>query len=230
MTHASDTLVVIAAYREAAVIGDVVRELCAAGWAVLVVDDGSPDATADRARAAGATVLRHALNLGQGAALQTGFEHACELGVRTVITFDADGQHREEDIAALCAAIADGADVALGSRGMGGTEGATAARRGLLRCATWLGNRLSGVQLTDSHCGLRAIRAAVLPQLRLRCDGSAHASELVTRASQAGLRIVEVPVVVRYTDYSRAKGQRAIAAARILFDLLVRARVATEAG
>ncbi len=98
--------IVIAAYNESRVIGAVVAELRAAGYPVVVVDDGSADGTAAAAASAGAIVVRHPINLGQGAALQTGIEFALEQGAETIVTFDADGQHRVADIPALCEALA----------------------------------------------------------------------------------------------------------------------------
>jgi polyprenyl-phospho-N-acetylgalactosaminyl synthase len=219
--RANDTWVVIAAYHEQTVIGRVVREVIAAGWPVVVVDDGSRDATATAAREAGACVLRHAINLGQGAALQTGIDFALRRGAEHIVTFDADGQHRVEDIPPLIAALAD-ADVALGSRFLGDVEGATASRRALLRTATVVSNGLSGLQLTDAHCGLRAIRASAAPRLRITQDRMAHASELLRKIKTSGLRVVEVPCTVRYTDYSKRKGQGGLQAVRILFDYFFR--------
>jgi polyprenyl-phospho-N-acetylgalactosaminyl synthase len=217
----SDTWVVIAAYQERAVIRAVVAEVVAAGWRVVVVDDGSKDGTADAARVPGAQVLRHVVNLGQGAALQTGIDYALRKGARTLVTFDADGQHRIEDVPDLVAALAT-ADVALGSRALGGVEGAPASRKALLRTATAVSNRMSGMKLTDAHCGLRAFRASAAPALRITQDRMAHASELLRKIKQSGLRVVEVPVTVRYTDYSMAKGQSGFGAIRILFDYLFR--------
>lgn len=216
-----DVWVVIAAFNEAAVIRGVVAEVVAAGWAVVVVDDGSRDATAAASRMPGATVLRHAFNLGQGAALQTGIDYAVRRGARQIVTFDADGQHRVDDIPALVAAL-DAADIALGSRFLGAVEGATAGRRALLRTATAVSNRLSGLKLTDAHCGLRAFRVSAAPRLRITQDRMAHASELLRKIKTSGLRVVEVPVTIRYTDYSMRKGQRGFAAVRILFDYLFR--------
>ena len=216
-----DVQVVIAAFNEAAVIRGVVGEVVAAGWPVIVVDDGSHDGTAAAAQMAGVVVLRHVLNLGQGAALQTGIDYALRRGARHIVTFDADGQHRVADIPALVDAL-DRVDVALGSRFLGAVEGASAARRALLRTATVVSNGLSGLQLTDAHCGLRAFRASAAPQLRITQDRMAHASELLRKVQTSGLRVVEVPVTVRYTDYSMRKGQRGFAAVRILFDYIFR--------
>jgi len=217
----TDTWVVIAAFREAAVIEDVVREVTAGGWPVIVVDDGSGDDTAARARAGGATVLRHAINLGQGAALQTGIDYAMRRRARHIVTFDADGQHAAADIPALVAALAD-ADIALGSRFQGTVDGASRRRMALLRAAVWTSNRLSGMQLTDAHCGLRAFRASAAPALRITQDRMAHASELLRKIKASKLRVVEVPVTIRYTDHSRAKGQGGLQAIRILFDYFFR--------
>ena len=213
---------VIAAYNEAAVIGEVARQVAAAGWSVVIVDDGSHDPTAAASRGAGVVVLRHAINLGQGAALQTGIDYALHRGARHLVTFDADGQHDVDDIPALIAAL-DDADVALGSRFLGRVEGASARRRALLRLAVTTSNQMSGLQLTDAHCGLRAFRAEVAPRLRITQDRMAHASELLQHIKRARLRVVEVPVTVRYTEHSMRKGQSGFQALRILFDYYFRA-------
>jgi glycosyltransferase involved in cell wall biosynthesis len=216
-----DVWVVIAAFNEAAVIRGVVGEVVAAGWPVVVVDDGSRDATAAAARMAGVVVLRHAINLGQGAALQTGIDYALRRGAARIVTFDADGQHRVEDIPVVLDALGD-ADIALGSRFLGSVEGASAGRRALLRTATAVSNGMSGLRLTDAHCGLRAFRASAAPRLRITQDRMAHASELLRKIKTSALRVAEVPVTIRYTDYSMRKGQRGFAAVRILFDYIFR--------
>lgn len=219
----SATWVVIAAYNEGKVIRGVVREVVEAGWQVVVVDDGSRDHTIDEARAGGAIVVCHPVNLGQGAALQTGIDYAIRRGADVIVTFDADGQHNCDDIPALVAALAD-ADVALGSRFLGKeVEGATARRKALLRTATMVSNGLSGMKLTDAHCGFRAIRAEVAPKLRIQQDRMAHASELLRKIHTSGVRVVEVPTTVRYTEHSMSKGQGGVQAVRILFDYFFRA-------
>jgi glycosyltransferase involved in cell wall biosynthesis len=215
--------VVIAAYNEGKVIRQVVGEVVRAGWPVVVVDDGSRDNTVAEARAAHAVVVRHAVNLGQGAALQTGIDYALRRGAEYIVTFDADGQHACEDIPSLVAALAD-ADVALGSRFLGKEiEGATARRKALLRTATLVSNGLSGLRLTDAHCGFRAIRASVAPKIRIQQDRMAHASELLRKLHTSGVRVVEVPTTVRYTEHSMSKGQGGVQAVRILFDYFFRA-------
>lgn len=217
----SGTWVVIAAYNEAVVIEHVVGSVIAEGYRVVVVDDGSRDATAVRAREGGAVVLKHAINLGQGAALQTGIDFALRRGASRIVTFDADGQHDPKDIATLVAAL-DEHQVALGSRFLGGVEGASQRRMMLLKTAVTVSNRLSGLRLTDAHCGLRAFRAEAAPKLRMTQDRMAHASELLRKLQTSGLSYVEVPITIRYTDHSRQKGQRGYDAIRILFDYFFR--------
>jgi glycosyltransferase involved in cell wall biosynthesis len=219
----SSTWVVIAAFNEAAVIEGVVRSVIAGGgWSVVVVDDGSRDETASRAKAGGAHVLRHSINLGQGAALQTGIDFALRRGAEYVVTFDADGQHDPADVAALVSAL-DEHDVALGSRFLGSVEGASARRMAFLRAAVMMSNRLAGLKLTDAHCGFRAFRASAAPKLRITQDRMAHASELLRKVQTSGLRYKEVPITIRYTDHSKAKGQSGFQSVRILFDYFFRA-------
>jgi glycosyltransferase involved in cell wall biosynthesis len=216
------TWVVIAAFNEAKVIRSVVAEVVAGGWSVVVVDDGSRDETATEARMPGAIVVKHRINLGQGAALQTGIDYALRRGAQTIVTFDADGQHDSADIPLLVDALADH-DIALGSRFLGRVEGASQRRMALLRTATKVSNSLSGIKLTDAHCGLRAFRASAAPALRITQDRMAHASELLRNIKTSGLRLVEVPVTIKYTEHSRSKGQGGIQAVRILFDYFFRA-------
>ncbi len=216
------TWVVIAAYNEAAVIERVVASVVADGWSVVVVDDGSRDDTPARARAGGATVLAHAINLGQGAALQTGIDYALRRGAEALVTFDADGQHDPAQIPMLADALADH-DIALGSRFLGSVEGATQRRMAFLRAAVMMSNRLAGLELTDAHCGFRAFRASAAPQLRITQDRMAHASELLKKIQASGLSFTEVPITIRYTEHSMRKGQSGFQSVRILFDYFFRA-------
>jgi len=216
------TWVVIAAYNEAAVIERVVASVRAEGWNTVVVDDGSRDDTAVHARAGGAVVLRHAINLGQGAALQTGIDYAIRRGAESIVTFDADGQHDPADLPRIVGAL-EQHDIALGSRFLGTVEGATARRMAFLRAAVMMSNRLAGLKLTDAHCGLRAFRASAAPRLRITQDRMAHASELLKKVQASGLSFTEVPITVRYTDHSMQKGQSGFQSVRILFDYFFRA-------
>jgi len=215
------TFIVIPAFNEERAIGAVVAELKALWPHVIVVDDGSRDDTVSVARQSGATVLRHAVNRGQGAALQTGITHALRHGAQIVVTFDSDGQHRAEDVAILVAPIEEGrADVVLGSRFLGTTENMPALRGLLLHAATAFTRMTSGARVTDAHNGLRAFSRAAASRLEIRLDRMAHASEIVDQVAAHGARCVEVPVHVRYTDYSKRKGQTGLGAFRVLLDYL----------
>jgi glycosyltransferase involved in cell wall biosynthesis len=218
----SDTCVVIAAYNEATTIAGVVAGVRKQFGRVVVVDDGSTDETAALAVAAGAEVLRHPVNLGQGAALQTGIHHAVRASDTSyVITFDADGQHDPADAAAMVeVARAGDLQVVLGSRFLGDTD-ATRGRRLLLAAATRFTRLTSGLAVTDAHNGLRVLRADVARELDLRLHGMSHASEVLHVIGSRGWTWVEHPVTIVYTDYSRAKGQRSYNAFNIVFDLAV---------
>jgi glycosyltransferase involved in cell wall biosynthesis len=212
--------IVVAAFNEAAVLSPVVSDLVRRSYRVVVVDDGSDDATGQIALSAGATLVTHPVNLGQGAALQTGINFALQQGADYVVTFDADGQHRPSDIARLIDALIDGdAAYALGSRFLGSSRGMPLGRRLLLQAAVWLTRIMTGVQLTDTHNGLRAMTREGARRISLRQNRMAHASELLEQIAASGLRHVEVPVTIEYTRYSLAKGQRFSDSLAILFDL-----------
>lgn len=215
--------VVIAAYNEARMIAEVVREVQRTGHAVVVVDDASTDATAELAATAGAEIVRHPFNLGQGAALQTGIEFALAQGARYVVTFDADGQHRASDIAGLLEALArNHADFALGSRTLGRTVNLPPRRRWLLKAATWFTRATTGLAVTDAHNGLRAMTRRGAGAIQLHQNRMAHASEILHQIAASGLTYVEAPVTVAYSDYSLGKGQRTSDALTILLDLFAR--------
>ena len=215
------TWVVVPAFNESGVIGPGVRDLRSRFANVVVVDDGSRDATAAAALAAGAIVLRHAVNAGQGAALQTGIDYALARGATYVATFDADGQHRVEDLIAMLAVLQGSQlDVVLGSRFLGHAEGLPFARRLVLKAAVLFTNLTTGLRLTDAHNGLRVLTAPAARRLRIRQDGMAHASELIAQVGRLGLRYAEVPVTITYSDYSVAKGQRLSNSLLILRDLV----------
>lgn len=223
MNDAAGVFVVIPAYNEGAAVGDVVSSVRSEYRNVVVVDDGSRDNTEDEARKGGATVLRHIINRGQGAALQTGIDYAVQHGAQIVVTFDADGQHRLEDVARLIDALdKEQADVAVGSRFLDLRSKVPLPRRMLLRVAAVFMRFTSGMPLTDAHNGLRAIRRSAAQKIRLTLDGMAHASEIVDQMYVHKLRVTEVPVVIRYSEYSMAKGQSSSAAFRIAFDYLVK--------
>jgi len=213
---------VIAAYNEGSVIGEVVRDALRFFPRLIVVDDGSSDDTGAAALSAGAVVLRHPINLGQGAALQTGIEYALLLNVDFVVTFDADGQHRPEDVQKMLEALTcNGNQVALGSRFLGEAVGMPFSRRLLLRAATLFTRITTGLRITDAHNGLRTFRRDAAEAITIRQNRMAHASEILEEIGRMQLTYCEVPVTIRYTEYSRAKGQSGLGAFNILIDLLI---------
>ncbi len=216
--------VVVPMYNEARVIASVVGDLRVHFDTVVCIDDGSSDCSAEVARAAGAVVLRHATNLGQGAALQTGLTFAVRrTPARSIVTFDADGQHQARDAARMVMeGKRSGADVVLGSRFLaGGAAEVPALRRRLLRAAVLFTRLTTGLRVTDAHNGLRVFSRAAAKELQLQSRGMCHASEILHQIAAKQWRVCEVPVTVAYTDYSRSKGQPSVNALNILFDLML---------
>jgi glycosyltransferase involved in cell wall biosynthesis len=214
------TWVVVPAFSEGAMIAPVVKSLVAAFPNVVVVDDGSADDTSMAALRAGAVVLRHPVNLGQGAALQTGITFALSRGADYIATFDADGQHHASDLSRMLEVLGGNRlDIVLGSRFLGTTENLPVIRRLVLKTAVWFTNLTSGLRLTDTHNGLRVMTAEAARQLRIVQDRMAHASEIINQVAKLNLKYREVPTTVSYSTYSRNKGQRLGGVFRILTDL-----------
>jgi glycosyltransferase involved in cell wall biosynthesis len=214
--------VVIPAYNESTVIGEVVASVRTRYPDVVVVDDGSTDDTGVRARAAGARVLTHLVNRGNGAALKTGIDWAVAHQADVVVTFDGDGQHHAEDVDALIAPIVGGqCDVVLGSRFRSADARVPLARRWTLKCGVLFTRVTAGIAVTDTHNGLRAFSRHAASRIRISHDRMAHASEILNEIGRLGLRFCEIPVRVTYSAYSQTKGQRSTNALRIVWDLLV---------
>lgn len=211
-------------YNEATVVGTVVTGLREEFTHVVCVDDGSNDGSQSAARDAGAVVVQHPVNLGQGAALQTGIEFALkDPDVGCIVTFDADGQHRVEDAKLMEGRIRSGeADIVLGSRFLDDRTKLSAVKRLVLRTAAIQSRMATGMNLTDAHNGLRAFSAKAASGIDLRQNRMAHASELIHQLAEMNLPWVEQPVEIVYTDYSKSKGQSLLNSVNILADLLFR--------
>lgn len=216
-------VVVIPAFNEEKIIQSVVCSLKKQHEHVIVVDDASSDATAVQAEQGGAIVLRHIINRGQGASLKTGIVMALEHGADIIVTFDADGQHDVADIEKLVAPIKrQEVDVVLGSRFISNTAiDMPALRRVVLKMAVLFSSVASGLRLTDTHNGLRAFSRKAAQTIRIRQDRMAHASEILDEIAEKKLLFREVAVTVRYSEYSKMKGQSSAAFAKILFKYLV---------
>ncbi|WP_122260755.1 glycosyltransferase family 2 protein [Ornithinimicrobium cerasi] len=219
-----DAWLVIPLFNEATVIEDVVRRARPIFPHILCVDDASTDDSAARAEAAGAVVVRHPFNLGQGAALQTGMAYA--LGATDaayLVTFDADGQHRVEDAAAMVErARQEDLAVVFGSRFLDDRTRPGLLKKVVLKAAVWLTNQQTGMRLTDAHNGLRVLRRDAATALDLRQNRMAHATEIVLQLGRTGLPWAEHPVHIVYTDYSKAKGQSLINSVNILVDTILK--------
>ena len=219
----SDAWVIIPLFNEAQVIGGVIQELVPAFSNVVCIDDGSSDGSGAIAREAGARVVTHPINLGQGAALQTGFEYALERGSEFVVTFDADGQHRVVDaVEMLERARSEDLAIVYGSRFLDDRTKPGFLKKVVLKTAVWVTNLTTRTRLTDAHNGLRVIRADALRQVKLRQDRMAHGTEIIVQLGKTRLPYAEQPVEVIYTDYSRAKGQSLLNSVNILIDLFIR--------
>lgn len=200
--------IVIAAYNEEKVIRSVVVDVIAKiGLPVVVVDDHSRDRTSEEARAGGATVLAHCVNRGQGAALQTGTTYALRQGADAIIHFDADGQHQAADIPRFLKAIEEGYDVVIGSRFLGSAPNMPVPKKIVLKLGTLFTWLFSGIKLTDTHNGFRALNRAAAERITIRENRMAHASEILHEIHRLGLRHTEIPVTILYTDYSLSRGQ-----------------------
>lgn len=220
----STSWIVIPLYNEASVIGDVIMKLRPRFAHIVCVDDGSTDGSPEEAERAGAHVIHHPVNLGQGAALQTGIEYAlahdsCEY----IVTFDADGQHRVEDaVEMLETARAHGAAIIFGSRFLDDRTNPGWLKKVVLKTAIRVTNLTTGMKLTDAHNGLRVIRRDAAEKIDLKQDRMAHATEIVLELGRTGLPWREHPVELLYTDYSKGKGQSVLNSINILVDLVVR--------
>jgi glycosyltransferase involved in cell wall biosynthesis len=221
---ADTTWFVIPLFNEAQVIGEVVTDLRRRYPLVVCVDDGSRDGSAGIAADAGAAVVRHPFNMGQGAALKTGIDFALrDPAMRQVVTFDADGQHQVDDAASMIAMRErEDVDMVLGSRFLDERTRPGLLKRLVLRAAVRYTNLTTGVKLSDAHNGLRVIGRSACRRIAIEQNRMAHASEIVEEIGRLELSVREHPVHILYTDYSRGKGQSMLNSVNIVIDMLFR--------
>lgn len=219
-----DVWLVVPVYNEAPVIADVVRDVRATFPNVVCVDDGSKDRSAEQIRLSGAHLVRHPVNLGQGAALQTGIDYArSQPGAQYFVTFDADGQHQVKDVEKMVDRLRhEPLDIVLGTRFHGDTDHIPFLKRLVLKTVVLLSPALRKLKLTDAHNGLRAFNRTVAEGMNITLNGMGHASQIVERIAHEDWRVAEEPVTILYTEYSMAKGQSLINGVNILFDALLR--------
>lgn len=194
-------VVIVPAYNEERFIGSVVLKLLQQPLTVIVVDDGSQDETAAIARLAGAMVIRHPHNQGKGYALNTGISFGRELQPDAIVTIDADGQHLPEQLADLVRPILqDQADLVIGSRYLRPASETPRHRRLGHLFFNWLTHHASGIAATDSQSGYRAFSPRAYNADLFHSSGFSVESEMQFLARQHGLRVVEVPITIRYPD------------------------------
>jgi len=214
---------VIPALNEEKAIGRVLSDLKGRVDLVVVVDDGSCDKTSQVASNFGVPVLSHIINCGQGAALQTGIDYCLGKDIDIIVTFDADGQHDPGDIKTLIAPIINNqADIVLGSRFIKKQNlGMPVLKYLVIKLAVQFDKIRTGLAITDTHNGLRAISRQAAEKIKIQQDGMAHASEILEQIAKYQLKYIEIPVKVRYTDYSKKKGQSVFNSIKILSDLFL---------
>lgn len=194
-----ETLIGLPAYNEEKNIAALIVKIKNLGFKVLVCDDASTDSTADIAKSLGAIVVKHNKNLGYGGSIQSLFSKAREVNADILVTFDADGQHRPEDIGKLVQPILDQeADLVIGSRFLEKTSDIPKYREIGIKALTKLANTSSNLKLTDSQSGLRAYSKKAIQSIFPSEDSMGVSTEILIKGSQAGLKIVEVSVIVLY--------------------------------
>lgn len=201
--------IVIPAFNEGTVIGQVVQRVRDLGFTrILVVDDGSSDDTKEQAIQSGALVISHLINRGAGAAAQTGISYVCAQGIDYLIQMDADGQHFPEDIIKMCEAMeSTDADIILGSRFIDPSPGIPVFRIIYNQLSNVFTNWFCNHWYTDTQSGFRMLGKRAIENLDLQIDGFGYCSEMIVLAEQLGLTIHEIPIRVLYTPYSLSKGQ-----------------------
>lgn len=227
-TRNGDVWLVVPCFNEGTVIEDVLRSARETFPNIVAVDDGSSDDSAMAIHRAGAHLVRHPVNLGQGAAIQTGVEYArSRPGAAVFATFDADGQHRVKDVMRMIDRLtAEHLDIVVGTR-FGGqvSERMPALRRVLFPIIAKLSPASRKLGLTDAHNGLRVFNRTVADSLNITMNGMSHASEFVELMDSHGWQVAEEPVDILYTEYSMSKGQSLLNGINILSDGIVGRRL-----
>jgi polyprenyl-phospho-N-acetylgalactosaminyl synthase len=227
LSETRNVWIVVPAFNEAGMIGEVIADLRSVFSNVVCVDDGSGDDTGEVALRAGAHVVRHPVNLGQGAAIQTGVEYARrQPGAQVFATFDADGQHRVKDLVTMIDRLGTGdVDVVIGTRFGPGVSRPPLLKRVVLQTATRLSPRGRKLGLTDTNNGLRVFNKTVADGLDITMSGMSHATEFIMLIAENRWRVAEEPVEVLYTEYSQSKGQPLLNGVNIIFDGFLRGRM-----
>ena len=190
----------IPAYNEEKNIAKIIIKLKKITDSIIVCDDGSSDMTSEIAKNLGVIVISHKKNMGYGAAIRTIFEKSAEIGSDILVTFDADGQHRIEDVSRVLHPLENSeADIVIGSRFLGKQSNVPNYRKLGIKVITQVTNSSIKTKLTDSQSGFRAYSKQVLSKISLSEVGMGISTEILIKASSKGLRITEVPITILYS-------------------------------
>jgi glycosyltransferase involved in cell wall biosynthesis len=217
-----DLAIVMPSYNEGKVLQETLNDLRGFPLVVLIDDASSDNSSEIALKFPNVCVLRHSINRGQGASLETGFEYVRRLGhIRYVATFDADGQHSVDDLQAMYQMIKNyDLKVILGSRFIGKTTKKSSLKQKLLRLYAKVIRTTVGLQVTDAHNGLRLFHIDFIKNVHISIDGFGHADEILKEIKNGGYEYREYFTTVKYTSYSLSKGQPLINGVNILFDKL----------
>jgi glycosyltransferase involved in cell wall biosynthesis len=219
-----DVWLVVPVYNEGPVVAEVINDALRVFPNIVCVDDGSKDDSAEQIRRTGAHLVRHPVNLGQGAAIQTGVEYArAQQGAAYFATFDSDGQHLVSDVERMVQRLRDEPlDIVVGTRFHGNTDHIPFLKRLVLKTVVALSPRLRKLRLSDAHNGLRVFNKKVADDMNITLNGMGHASQIVEMIVRERWRVAEERVTIQYTEYSMAKGQSLINGVNIMFDTVLR--------
>ena len=225
LTDPRRVFILIPSYNEGRVIAHTIQKLRRLyDYSLVVIDDCSTDDTEAVVRDFDIHYLRHSVNLGQGAALQTGMSFALKQGAALAVHFDADGQHNQDDIPRFIEkALSGDCDIVLGSRFLRANDllAVPPFKRLILKVATLVNGLTTGLWLSDAHNGFRVLTPKALASIRLRENRMAHATEILSQIRKHDLRYAELPTHIVYTDYSKEKGQSWSNSFNILLDLFI---------
>ena len=215
--------IIIPVYNEQQTIRAVINSLLQKQYNILIVDDGSTDGTKECLNGLPVFYLRHRINLGQGAALQTGISFALTMNADYFVTFDADGQHDASDIEGMIRKMNEtGSDIVFGSRFLKESKtNASASRTLILNIARYINYALSGILLSDAHNGLRLFNRKAASELHLTENKMAHATQIQMLVAQKNLSYSEYPNSIYYNQYTRQKGSKNIDGIKIFFEILL---------
>ena len=217
-----DIYVIVPAFNEQNVIKDIINNLLKNFSNVIVINDGSNDKTLEIINDLDIKILSHEINLGVGAAVQTGFDYVSDIpDAKAVITFDADGQHLVDDAVEMAKEILicdEG--IIFGTRFPKHSKNIPKVKRIVLKLIAKITDLVTGVTLSDAHNGLKAYKVSTIKELELQFSSYSYESELITQVAKKKIEYKEMSTDIKYTSYSIKKGQKLLNGLLIIEDLL----------